>query len=91
MIEEPIRIKKVYSVDEALGVAARKGIEATVAEEKRLAAEKVEKEKRKRLKPQKSAEAQLESVGDAAAAEPIIKQAKERNHTGLGISDDEAA
>ncbi len=91
MIEEPIRMKKVYSVDEALGVAARKGIEATVAEEKRLAAEKVEKEKRKGLMPQKSAEAQLGSVGDAAAAEPIIKQAKERNHTGLGISDDEAA
>ncbi|KAL3816442.1 hypothetical protein ACHAXA_000092 [Cyclostephanos tholiformis] len=31
--------KKVYTVDEALGVAARKGIEATIAEEKRLASE----------------------------------------------------
>jgi hypothetical protein len=31
--------RKVYTVDEALGVAARKGIEATIAEEKRLASE----------------------------------------------------
>lgn len=52
MDEESTRTKKVYTVDEALGVAARKGIEATVAAEKRLAAEKAEKEKRKEAKQQ---------------------------------------
>ena len=34
----PVPLRKVYSVDEALGVAARKGIEATIAEQKRLTA-----------------------------------------------------
>lgn len=43
MMEESYRVKKVYTVDEALGMAARKGIEATVAE----AIEKAEKEKKR--------------------------------------------
>lgn len=43
-------VKKVYTVHEALGVAARKGIEATIAEEKRIAAEKAEKGKSKGAK-----------------------------------------
>jgi hypothetical protein len=34
----PVPPRKVYTVDEALGVAARKGIEATIAEQKRLTA-----------------------------------------------------
>jgi hypothetical protein len=37
--EQILPARKVYTVDEALGVAARKGIEATIAEEKRLASE----------------------------------------------------
>lgn len=62
--EQPLRVKKVYTVDEALGVAARKGIEATVAAEKRLSAEKAEKEKRKVAK-QNEVETSSESTDDA--------------------------
>lgn len=62
--EQPLRVKKVYTVDEALGVAARKGIEATVAAEKRLSAVKAEKEKRKGAK-QNEAKTSSESTDDA--------------------------
>ena len=64
MDEESARTKKVYTVDEALGVAARKGIEATVAAEKRLAAEKADKEKRKEAKQQKT-------IDDAQLRRPV--------------------
>lgn len=73
MMEESYQVKKVYTVDEALGMAARKGIEATVAEEKRLA---VEKEKQKVAK-QKTNDGAQRSVSDASADGPIIKQSKE--------------
>ena len=36
--------RKVYTVDEALGIAARKGIEATIAEQKKLASDRKSKE-----------------------------------------------
>jgi hypothetical protein len=44
-MSSPVPLRKVYTVDEALGVAARKGIEATIAEQKRLTAETEKKGK----------------------------------------------
>ncbi len=79
--------RKVYTVDEALGVAARKGIEATIAEEKRLASEArpatAKKAKVGEKKPIVDSEANAKASEDAWLRRYAARKAEaERNMKG---------
>ena len=84
--------RKVYTVDEALGVAARKGIEATIAEEKRLASEarpaiakksKVGQNSRGENKPIVDSESNAKASEDASLRRYVPRKAEaERKMTG---------
>jgi len=84
---QSLAVKKVYKVDEALGLAARLGIERKLSEAKRLATEKAEVERkmsgaRKRIEAETRAKAEEEArlrkfAAEKAEAERKIQEVKE--------------
>ena len=87
--------KKVYTVEEALGKAARKGIEATIAEEKRQ--RQMAKEKQMPTKDVKEAEKRpYRSVKKKTRIDPMregitAEEAERIRRTRLALADEEAA
>ena len=93
--QPPMPAKKVYTVEEALGKAARKGIEATIAEEKRQ--RQMAKEKQMPTKDVKEAEKRpYRSVKKKTRIDPMregitAEEAERIRMTRLALADEEAA